>query len=61
MVPKPLQKLGGDFIFYCVHSGNSARDCQFNSYVSYVLTLTKAHSIFYLHTLHMVRLSLNLS
>ena len=47
MAPRPLQKLGGDSIFYCVHSGNSAKDCQFNSYVSYVLTLTKAHSIIF--------------
>ena len=45
MVPWPLQKLGGDSIFYYVH-GDSVRDNKFNSYVSYVLTLIKAYSIF---------------
>ena len=58
MVPRPLQKLGGNSIFYCVHSGNSAKDCQFNSYVSYVLN--KGSFNIFLHTYHMVRLSLNL-
>ena len=44
MVPRPLQKLGGNSPC-CVHSGDSTRDCEFNSYVSYVLTLIKANSI----------------
>ena len=44
MVPRPLQKLGGNSPC-CVHSGDSTRDCEFNSYVSYVLTLIKAYSI----------------
>ena len=30
----------------CVHSDDSIGDCEFNSYVSYVLTLIKAYSIF---------------
>ena len=50
MVPRPLQKLGGNSMFYCVHSGNSTGDGEFNSYVSYDLTLIKAYSIFVLHT-----------
>ena len=45
MVPRPLQKLSGNSIFRCVHSGDSAGDCEFNSYVFYVLTLIKAYSI----------------
>ena len=35
MVPRPLQKLGGDF----------TGDCEFHSYVSCFLTLIKAYSI----------------
>ena len=46
MVPKPLQKLGDDSPPPpCVHSDDSTRDCEFNSYVSYALTLIKAYSI----------------
>ena len=46
MVPRPLQKLGDDSpLPFCVHSGDSIGDCEFNSYVSYVLTLIKAYSI----------------
>ena len=50
MVLRPLQKLSGDSIFCCIHSGGSTGDSEFNSYVSYVLTLIKAYSIFVLHT-----------
>ena len=32
--------------FHCVHSGDFAGDSEFNLYVSYVLTLIKAYSIF---------------
>ena len=44
MVPRPLQKLSGDSIRY-VHSGDSTRDCEFNSYVSCFLTLIETISI----------------
>ena len=44
MVRRPLQKLGDDSIC-CAHSGDYTGDCEFNSYVSYVLTLIKAYSI----------------
>ena len=47
MVPRRLQKLGGgSHSSHCVHCGDSTGDCEFNSYVSYVLTLIKAYSIF---------------
>ena len=45
MVPRPLQKLSGDYIFRCVHSGDSVGDYEFNSYVFSVLTFIKAYSI----------------
>ena len=57
MVPRPLQKL----IPRYVHSGNSAGDYEFNSYMSYVLTLIKAHSILVCTHIHLVILSLYLS
>ena len=44
----------------CVHSGHSTRDCEFNSYVSYVLTLIYGYSILVAHTNHLVLLSLYL-
>ena len=49
MVPRPLQKLGGNSKKSpcCVHNGDSAKDCEFNSYVSYVLTLIKVYSILF--------------
>ena len=53
MVPRPLQKLGGNSPC-CVHSGDSTRDCEFNSYVSYVLTLIKANSILVCTHIHLV-------
>ena len=45
MIPRPSQKLDGDSTFRCIHIGDSTGDCEFNSYVSYVLTLIKAYSI----------------
>ena len=57
MVPRPLQKLTPRY----VHSGNSAGDYEFNSYMSYVLTLIKAHSILVCTHIHLVILSLYLS
>jgi len=44
MVPRPLQKLGYNSPLR--HSDDSIGDCEFNSYVSYVLILIKAYSIF---------------
>ena len=48
MIPRPLQKLSGDSISTPPndHSGDSTRECEFDSYMSYVLTLIKAYSIF---------------
>ena len=48
MVPKPLQKLGGNSKKSprCVHSGDSTGDCEIISSVSYILTLIKAYSIY---------------
>ena len=47
MIPRPLQKLSGDSISTppSDHSGDSTRECEFDSYMSYVLTLIKAYSI----------------
>ena len=60
MVPKLLQKLGGDSP-RCVHNGDSTRDNGLNSYVSYVLTLIKNYSILVCTHIHLVLLSLYLS
>ena len=61
MVPRPWQKLGGDSNFCCVHNGNFAGDCEFNSYVSYFLTLIKTISILVFTHITLFLLSLNLS
>ena len=54
MVPRPLQKLGGDSkTTSCVHSGDSTWDDEFNSYMSCFLTLIKSISILVLHTHHL--------
>ena len=60
MVPRPLQKLGGNSHIHCVHSGGSVGDDQFNSYVSYVLTLIKAYTKIVCIHIHLVLLSLYL-
>ena len=40
-----------------VHNDDSTGDCEFNSYVSYVLTFIKAHSILVCTHVHLVLLS----
>ena len=62
MVPRPLQKLGGysDTPFRCVHNGESNEDSEFNSYVSYFLTLIKTISILVCKYITWFPLSLNL-
>ena len=57
MIPRPLKKLGSDSP-RCVHNGDSTGDNEFNSYVSYILTLIKAYSILVCTHNYMVHLSL---
>ena len=59
MVPRPLQKLGGNSKKspHCVHNGDSAKDCEFNSCVL-CLNLNKGLFNTCLHIHHLVLLSL---
>ena len=47
IVPRSLQKTRWRLL-RCVHSGDSTRDCEFNSYVPYFLTLIKKKLFQYL-------------
>ena len=53
IVPRPLQKLGGNSQTPCVHSGDSIGGYEFNSFVSCSLTLIKAFSILVCMHIHL--------
>ena len=59
IVPRSLQKTRWRLL-RCVHSGDSTRDCEFNSYVPYFLTLIKTFSILVCTHITWFLLSLNL-